>query len=50
MTMRSFRVNVDGTVTWTLRHDNVLGKPKPFPTLSQRRKTTAGASGSETNC
>ena len=26
--MHSFRVHVDGTVTWTLRHDILPGKPK----------------------
>ena len=27
--MHSFRIHVDGSVTWTLRHDHLPGKPKP---------------------
>ena len=28
MNLHSFRVHADGTVTWTLRHDNMPNKPK----------------------
>jgi hypothetical protein len=29
MKMHSFRVHLDGTVTWTLQHDSVQDRPKP---------------------